>query len=204
MKRLSSVAVQALLVALPVVVSVCTGCASKTTVVDRHVVPQSFVDVTVENFDNVGAAVDVDLHTAIQTREAVESEFKLAYGRTGHPRWFFHAFDVANLDFVVARYEPNGRTRTRYVAERVIRVKRSQDAERALGVTDVVFSYERTARVVKPGMSRRDVMKLVGPPELERPVAGRPGAFELRYPSFCVRFAGGKVAHVDRREQCMR
>jgi hypothetical protein len=191
------------MMALTVAAIGCVGCApaTKTAAIDRHVVPRSFVDVSLENFDKV-SYVDVDLHTAIQTREAVESEFKLAYGRTGHPRWFFHAFDVTNLDFVVARYEPTDKTRTRYVAERRLRVKRSQDAERALGVTDVVFSYERTARAVKVGMSRRDVTKLVGPPEMERPVVGRPGAFDLRYPSFCVRFVGGKVAHVDRREQC--
>lgn len=204
MTRLSSVAVQALMMALTVVMPVCAGCApSKATVIDRHVVPQAFVDVSLENFDKVGS-VDVDLHTAIQTREAVESEFNLAYGRTGHPRWFFHAFDVTNLDFIVARYEPSSTTRVRYVAERRLRVKRSQDAERALGVGDVVFSYERTARVVKVGMSRREVVMLVGPPERDRPAAGRPGTFDLRYPSFCVRFVGGKVAHVDRREQCMR
>ncbi len=203
MTRVSSVAVRALMMALTVVMPVCAGCApSPTTVVDRHVVPQAFVDVFVENLDEV-AWVDVDLHTAVQTREAVESEFKLAYGRTGHPRWFFHAFDVANLDFIVARYAPTGTARVRYVAERRLRVKRTQDAERALGVGDVVFSYERTARVVKEGMSRREVTTLLGPPELERPVAGRPGAFDLRYPSFCVRFVGGKVAHVDPREQCM-
>lgn len=195
------------MLALPTLAVGLLGCAPsrpRDAVLDRHVVPQSFVDVTVENFDKVGT-VDVDLHTALQTREAVESEFKLAYGRTGHPRWFFHAFDGTNLDFVVARYEPtNDCTRERYVAERRLRVKRSQDAERALGVTDVVFAYEHTARKVKEGMTRAEVTKLVGPPELARPGAGRPGAFELRYPSFCVRFAGGKVAHVDRREQCVR
>jgi hypothetical protein len=82
-------------------------------------------------------------------------------------------------------------------------VKRSSDAERALGVTDVVFSYERTIRGLNAGMSRSEVVSVVGRPEMERAL-GRPGAFDLRYPTFCVRFVGGKVAHVERRERCIK
>jgi hypothetical protein len=206
----SSVAVQALrilggralvLVLGAVVATASSGCASKRTgPLDQHVLPQSFVDVSVVNFDRV-ASVDVDLHTAVQSREAVESEFKRAYGRTGHPRWFFHAFDVTSLDFVVARYEPTAGANGRYVAERRLRVKRSREAERALGVMDVVLEYGTGTRGVKPGMARQDVVKIAGKPELERQL-GRPGAFDLRYPAFCVRFVDAKVAHVWRREKC--
>lgn len=199
MKRVSSVAVLALMTAL--VGS--GGCApARTSPIDRRVVPKSLADVSLERFDEVGS-LEVDLHTAVQTREAVEREFEKRYGKTGHPRWFFHAFDVTNLDFVVARYEPTSAQPARYVAERRLRVKRSTDAERALGVGDVVFSYERTTRGLEVGMSRRDVVRIAGKPMVERPL-GRPGSFELSYPAFCVRFVRGKVAHVWRPEQCKK
>jgi hypothetical protein len=173
----------------------CVGCApARSLPVDRHVVPKAMAGVSLENFDAV-SQVDVDLYTAVQTREAVESEFRSTYGKRGHQRWFFHAFDVANLDFVVARYEPTTKTRLRYVAERRIRVRRSREAERELGVMDVVFEYNSGARMVKPGMSRRDVVRLAGRAEMERPL-GEVGAFDMKYPAFCVRFLEGKVAHV--------
>src|SRR5262245_43447007 len=131
-----------------------SGCASTRLggPPDRHVVPNNLVQVSFEGFDVV-SFLEVDLHTAIQTREAVESEFETAYGRAGHPRWFFHAFDHKNLDFVVARFEPNNQNTSRYVAQRRIRVKRSKEAERALGVTDVVDEYEVGTRGIKAGMS---------------------------------------------------
>jgi len=198
-KRLSSVAVLALTTAL----IGGGGCASsRTTSGDRHVVPKSFSDVSLEKFDEVGL-LEVDLHTAVQTREAVEREFEKRYGKAGHPRWFFHAFDVTSLDFVVARYEPTKGQPARYVAERRLRVKRSTDAERALGVADVTFSYERSSHGIDVGMSKQDVVKIAGKPLAERSL-GRAGSFELRYPSFCVRFVRGKVAHVWRPEQCAR
>lgn len=124
---------------------------------NRQVVPKGLAQVAaLENFEIV-SFVDVDLFTAVQTREAVESEFKSSYGRTGHPRWFFHAFDKSNLDFVVARFEPSrgdgGQIgQARYVAERRLRVKRSKAAERALGVSEVLKDYEVTSipRTRKP------------------------------------------------------
>jgi len=205
MNRVSSASVLALLLAVAMI-SGCASSASTSTpppakVIDRHVVPKQPV-FALENFESV-SSVDVDLHTAVQTREAVESEFKTTYGRTGHPRWFFHAFDVANLDFIVARYEPTSAKPSRYVAERRIRVRRSNEAERELGVTEVVFSYERSTRGLKIGMSKKDVTKISGRPETERPL-GRPGTFDLRYSSFCVHFVDNKVAHLWRREQCLR
>lgn len=205
MNRVSGASVSALKKVVTIAGLLCllTGCgAAQPKVIDRHVVPKSLANVALENFESV-ASVDVDLHTAVQTREAVESEFKTTYGRTGHPRWFFHAFDVANLDFIVARYEPTTSNPSRYVAERRIRVKRTGEAERELGVMDVVFSYERSTRGLKVGMSRKDVVKVAGRPETERPLS-RPGSFDMRYPAFCVRLVEGKVAHVWRREQCLQ
>lgn len=202
MTRVSGPFVPALELAMAIVLT-CAACApARTALLDRRVVPTSLVDVAFEGFEEV-AAMDVDLHTAVQTREAVESEFEVAYGKMGHRRWFFHAFDVATLEFVVARYEPTNAKPARYVAEHRLRVKRSSEAERALGVMDVVFSYERSARSVKVGMSRVEVTAIVGPPETERP-SGRSGAFDMRYPAFCVRFVEHKVAHVERRERCMQ
>jgi hypothetical protein len=119
------------------------GCAtsSSTTQLDRHFVHDGISHIACEDFDVV-SFLDVDLHTAVQTREAVESEFSAAYGRVGHPRWFFHSFDGKHLDFVVARFAPTDPGRPRYVAERRLRVKRSPGAERALGVAAVVHDYE--------------------------------------------------------------
>jgi hypothetical protein len=200
--RVSGAFVLALKMAAVVATVVCTACSGHRTLpIDRHVVPASLAAVTLENFDKV-STLDVDLHTAVQTREAVESEFKAAYGKAGHPRWFFHAFDVVSLDFVVARYEPTKGRSARYVAERKLRVKRSTDAERALGVMDVVFSYERTARGLAVGMSREQVMAVSGRPEMER-LVGRAGGI-MRYPAFCVRLVDGKVAHVEHREECLK
>jgi hypothetical protein len=197
----SSVAVMALKMAIAVGGAFCaSGCASTPPPAERHIVPPSLVHVALEDFDIV-SFLDVDLHTAIQTREAVESEFESAYGKKGHPRWFFHAFDGKNLDFVVARFEPRDATRPRYVAQRRLRVKRSREAERALGVAEVVREYEIGTRGVKAGMSRREVTGVVGRPQSWIPRAD-PGSFDLLYPSFCVRFTNGKVAHVRRRDEC--
>lgn len=126
-----------------------SGCvASSSTGLDRHVIPKPPSQIALQDFDVV-SFLDVDLHTAVQTREAVESEFTTAYGRVGHPRWFFHAFDKTNLDFVVARFAPGDSNQPRYVAERRLRVKRTRDAERELGVTNVVHDYESRPRTTK-------------------------------------------------------
>jgi hypothetical protein len=203
-RLVSGVAVLALQMAIAVAVLPCSaGCASSSSrapVVDRHVVPNGLVQVSLVDFEIV-SFIDIDLHTAVQTREAVESEFNTAYGKTGHPRWFFHAFDQTNLDFVVARFEPKDSLRPRYVAERRLRVKRTREAERALGVTAVVREYEIGTRGVKAGMSRRDVIKVAGRAESEKQL-GPQGAFDMRYVAFCVRFVDSKVAHIWRREQC--
>ena len=73
-----SVAVRGLKTVVAVSVIICaTGCASTSTRdVDRTVVPNSLVHVALEDFDIV-SFLDVDLHTAVQTREAVESEFSV-------------------------------------------------------------------------------------------------------------------------------
>ena len=196
------VAVLALEMAIVAMVIFCAGCASTQSSgrVDRHVVPISLNHAALEDFDVV-SFLDVDLHTAVQTREAVENEFKRAYGHPGHPRWFFHAFDGRNLDFVVARFEPKGASRVRYVAERRLRVKRSRAAERALGVTDVVREFEIGTRGVKSGMSRADVTKVAGRPQSWIPREAT-GSFDLLYPAFCVRFTKNRVAHVWRRDEC--
>lgn len=198
----SGVAVLALKTAVAVGgILLAAGCAPQASGrVNRHVVPVSLVHVALEDFDVV-SFLDVDLHTAVQTREAVESEFSKAYGHAGHPRWFFHAFDGANLDFVVARYEPTSAKSPRYVAQRRLRVKRSREAERALGVTDVVREYEVGTRGVRAGMSRREVTAVAGRPQSWIPRSEK-GSFDLFYPAFCVRFNAGKVAHVWRRDQC--
>lgn len=114
------------------------GCASSAQP-SRQVVAHT--QLSLEDFEIVSSD-DVDLHTAVQTREAVESEFVKNYGgQKGQLRWFFHAFDGTNLDFVVARTETAPGTGARYVALRRLRVKRSPDAERALGVTHVLATY---------------------------------------------------------------
>jgi hypothetical protein len=192
----------ALEMAIAVMAVPCAGCAPAHSSgrVDRHVVPTSLSHAALEGFDIV-SFLDVDLHTAVQTREAVESEFKRGYGHAGHPRWFFHAFDGSNLDFVVARYEPKGAIRPRYVAERRLRVKRSRAAERALGVMEVVREYEIGTRGVKAGMSRREVTIVAGRPQSWIP-REKTGSFDLLYPAFCVRFTNDRVAHVWRRDEC--
>lgn len=181
----------------------CAGCApssAQMTGADRHVVANRLAHVALEKFEVV-SFLDADLYTAVQTREAVESEFKMAYGQPGHPRWFFHAFDTKNLDFIVARFEPTEAKQPRYVAERRIRVKRSKDAERALGVIDVVREYELGIRGVKVGMSGPEVVRIAGRPVSGRQ-AGSDGNYELVYPSVCLRFVNYKVAQVVRRDQC--
>ncbi len=164
----------------------------------RHVVLNRLSDVTLVDFDIV-SFVDVDLHTALDTREAVDSEFQAWYGRPGHPRWFFHAFDGKNLDFVVARYEPSDEDDARYVAQRRLRVKRTPDAEKALGVVDVVREYEIGMGGVRAGMSSRQVLAVAGRAEASIP---RSGSFDLLYPTFCVRITADRVEHVWRRDLC--
>lgn len=141
---------------------VCSGCAvlpARATSIERHVLPNGLSHVVLEDFEVV-SFLDVDLHTAVQTREAVESEFGARYGQTGHLRWFFHAFDDSNLDFIVARYAPKDSTCPRYVAERRLRVRRSPEAEQALGVMYAVRqddSGRRSVKPVKTGMAKGPV-----------------------------------------------
>ncbi len=153
-----SVAVQALVQAIPVALFVASvmptaGCVSTRAVsAERQVILPAFPHVVYESFDRA-TFVDVDLHTAVQTREAVEYEFRAAYGKPGHPRWFFHAFDREHLDFVVARYAVSDPRMPRYVAERTLRVKRTREAERALGVLETIRERERASRAATPARS---------------------------------------------------
>lgn len=196
MKTIVSVAVLALLG-----LSACAEPARPPS--PRHFVPSTIAPVALLDFDIV-SFVDVDLHTAVQTREAVESEFGKAYGFAGHPRWFFHSFDRENLDFVVARYEPTDSRASRYVAQRRLRVKRSPEAERALGVSQVIREYEvGGAAGVKAGMPRREATRRLGRPEAERPLTS-PNTTEVRYNAACVVYVDDKVAHVWPRDICTR
>ena len=196
MRTFVSVVVLALL-GLPA----CAGSVQQTE--PRHLVPSDIVPIALVDFDVV-SFVDVDLHTAVQTREAVESEFGKAYGQPGHPRWFFRAFDHENLDFVVARYEPTDAHASRYVAQRRLRVKRSPEAERALGVSEVIREYEiGGARGVKAGMTRKEATRLLGRPDHEAQMTS-PRTVEVRYPSACVEYVDDKVAHVWVRDVCAR
>ncbi len=192
----SSVVVLALSLTLGV------GCASTTsqTNIERHVVPNRLVHASLEEFEIV-SFVDVDLHTAVQTREAVETEFHSAYGRVGHLRWFFHAFDEKNLDFIVARFEPADGGGGRYKAERRLRVRRTRDAERALGISAVVREHEIGTRGVKPGMSTHEVTSVAGDAEARIPHA-EAGSFDLLYPTFCVRFRSDRVERIWKRDVC--
>jgi hypothetical protein len=179
-----------------------SGCAETARNPEpRHFVPSTIAPVALIDFDVV-SFVDVDLHTAIQTREAVESEFGKQYGFAGHPRWFFRSFDHDNLDFVVARFEPTDAHASRYVAQRRLRVKRSPEAERALGVSDIVREYEvGGVRGVKAGMTRREATRRLGAPMDERPLAS-PKTSEVRYAQACVVYVDDKVAHVWREDLC--
>ena len=181
--------------------SACGG--SVQTAESRHFVPSTLAPIALLDFDLV-SFVECDLHTAVQTREAVESEFGKAYGYPGHPRWFFHAFDKQNLDFIVARYEALDAHAARYVAQRRLRVKRTPDAERALGVTDLLKEYEvGGSSGVKAGMTRKEATKRLGRVEEERSLPA-PRTTEARYLTACVVFVDDKVARVWRREVCMR
>lgn len=169
----------------------------------RHYVTNTVGLAALEGFDRV-AFLDTDLHEAQQTRAAVDVELERNYHRTGHRRWFFYAFDRLYLDFVVARYQPAGANAksggARYVAEHRMRVVRTTDAERALGVADTVRQYELGDRGVRPGMGRPQVEAKLGHPQRE--IAFAPGAFDMLYPSLCVRFSEDRVAHVWQRPRC--
>lgn len=179
-----------------------SGCAttSSRTNLDRYVVPNRLVNAELEEFDIV-SFVDIDLHTAVQTREAVDTEFHRAYGRAGHLRWFFHAFDDKNLDFVVARFEPGDGGAARYVAQRRLRVQRTREAERALGVNAVLAEHEIGTAGVKAGMSHRQVTSILGDAEARVP-RSEAGSFDLLYGTVCVRITRERVEHVWRRDLC--
>jgi hypothetical protein len=197
--------VSVVVLALPLVIGL-SGCAEPVRPSEpRHFVPSTIAPVALLDFDLV-SFVDVDLHTAVQTREAVELEFGKQYGLAGHPRWFFHSFDRENLDFVVARYEPTSTDKhgSRYVAQRRLRVKRSPEAERALGVSELVREYEvGGAKGVKAGMTRREATRRLGRAESERPLTS-PNTTEVRYNAACVVYVDEKVARVWPRDVCTR
>ena len=199
MKASTSVVVLALLS-----MSALTACAGEVQPTEpRHLVPSDIVPIALVDFDIV-SFIDIDLHTAVQTREAVESEFGKSYGQPGHPRWFFRAFDHDNLDFVVARYEPNDAHASRYVAQRRLRVKRTWEAERALGVSEVVREYEiGGARGVLAGMTRKEAERRLGRPD-HQATNTSPRTFEVRYAAACVEYVDDKVAHTWVRDVCAR
>lgn len=181
-----------------------SGCAeTPRPAAPRYFVPSTIAPVALLDFDIV-SFVDVDLHTAVQTREAVELEFGKQYGLAGHPRWFFHSFDRENLDFVVARFEPKDALGSRYVAQRRLRVKRTREAERALGVSQLIREYEiGGAAGVKAGMSRLEATRRLGRPESRRALTS-PNTFEVAYRAACVVFVDDRVARVWPREVCTR
>lgn len=166
----------------------------------RHLVPNGLPNVTLEDFDKV-AFVDADLHEAVQTRRAIDVELERTQKLPEHRRWFFYAFDRNHLDFVVARYFPTGKKGGRYVAEHRLRVRRTGDAEHALLVADTVRQQELGDRGVKVGMARRQVEAKLGRASREQAL-GSAGAFDMLYPSLCVRFVDNRVAHVWQRARC--
>jgi len=109
---------------------------------ERHVVQNKSPIVDFENFEVV-AFLDVDLHTAMQTREAIDVDLQRYFREPGHRRWFFHAFDRVHLDFIVAKFDPTAGKHGKYVAERRLRVARTADAEKMLGVADCVNQAEK-------------------------------------------------------------
>jgi hypothetical protein len=119
-----------------------TGTNSSADWGERQVVQNRSPIVAFEDFDVV-AFLDVDLHTALQTREAIDVDLQRSWHAPGHRRWFFHAFDRVHLDFIVAKFDPAAGRHGKYVAERRLRVARTSDAERMLGVADCVNQAEK-------------------------------------------------------------
>jgi len=98
--------------------------------------------VAFEDFDVV-PFLDVDLHTAMQTRDAIDVDLQRSFRAAGHRRWFFHAFDRVHLDFIVAKFDPTAGRGGKYVAERRLRVARTPDAEEMLGIAGCVNQAEK-------------------------------------------------------------
>jgi hypothetical protein len=83
-------------------------------------------------------------------------------------------------------------------------VKRTPEAEKALGVAEIVREYEvGGARGVKAGMTRKEATRRLGRPESERPLTS-PNTTEVRYAAACVVYVDDRVAHVWPREVCTR
>ena len=83
-------------------------------------------------------------------------------------------------------------------------MKRSPEAERALGVSELVREYEvGGAKGVKAGMTRREATRRLGRPESERPLTS-PNTTEVRYAVACVVYVDDRVARVWPRDVCTR
>jgi hypothetical protein len=133
-----------------VLLASCSGCTGVAGVGtnssadwgERHVVQNRSPLVAFENFEQV-SFLDVDLHTAVETREAIDVDLQRSFREAGHRRWFFHAFDRKHLDFVVAKFDKTAGPHGKYVAEKRLRVQRTPDAEQMLGVADCVSQAEK-------------------------------------------------------------
>jgi predicted esterase len=161
---------------------------------NRHVIPRGLVGVTFPGVETAPLA-DMSADEAAKIHDRTEAELKTTYLDPGHRRWFFDAFDDRFLFFFVGRWAPGNRRGGTYTAEQRYRVPRTPDAERALGVADVVRQYEEGIQGVRAGMSVKEVEGVLGKPAQTREL-GPVGSFDYSYPTACVRFLGFQVAFV--------
>jgi hypothetical protein len=168
----------------------------------KHVIPNGLVHVVLVGFDEA-PAIELEAADARARQDDLERRLKDTYRDPNHERWFFHAFDAREMEFVIAKWEPHAPVGGRYVAVQRIRVARSPDAERALLVADVIKQYEQGEGGVRAGMTPEEVRAAKGAPNQEQQL-GPFGAFDWIYPDQCVRFLQGRVAHVWEASRCVK
>jgi hypothetical protein len=159
-----------------------------------HALPQGLVGVSFRGLES--ARIEPMSLAAAKERMNRAQRSRADHGaEEGHEQWFFHAFDKESLYFFVGRFHVRCQALgcMEYVADRIYRVPRAPEAERALGAQHTVELWESGIRGVRGGMSAKEVEAVLGKPESTRPQQ-YVGSFTWSYPGLEVTFLAGRVA----------
>ena len=162
---------------------------------EKYTIPQGLVGIRFTGGEEVETR-DISWSEARKIWEDIDRSNEQASSKGPHIRWFFKEFDRDHLVFFTAKYEPNPEYRRpwgTYVTQNLYRVKRSEEAERELGVLEVVRFYESGKHGIKGGMSPEEVKSLLGEPEAVNEL-GPFGSFDFVYRDFTVRFLEDRAA----------
>lgn len=162
----------------------------------KHIIPKGLVGINFSN-ENEVQIIDIPYQQAKEIKKRIDADFEMNYPKPGHKKWIFNEFDQNSMIFWVANYRPNPTKNLRpwatYIAENIYRVERSNKAEAELNVDKIIQLYETGAHGIKAGMTKEEVIKILGNPKEIREL-GPFGSFDFIYDDLEIRFIDNRAA----------